>query len=1814
MRLAVVLALLAAPLLAQEVAPEAPLDGVAPSRVAVSRDVDFYGSDLARLLDVTLDGCQAACLADGQCRAFTYNTRNASCFPKGDVTEVRPFAGGISARVLPTDPAVLAQAPALAADLGFLQPYDLERAATLGQTLGRLHSSDEGAPADLLDQATIAESSGDALSALAWTGAALALTDDPATWRDYARLALLVPQDQDYDAFSRALPAAVAAYLRGRDAASRADALMLLAQALEAQGRTGETVPALRLAQRLDPGADRAAALDRVVGLYGFNVAGTTVESDLVSPRACARFNQALRAGFDYAPFVQVADAALTVTSDQGQLCVEGLAHGQTVAFTLREGLPSASGEALARDVPLTLYVRDRAPSVRALSRAYVLPRGPEATIPLQAVNLARADLALFRVSDRNLLAAFAEGAFQAPVWGWDRERLDGDRGEKVWEGSVDLAPGEANRDVVTEVPLPIGGRPAGVYVLTASVPGVSPDDAAATAQWFVLTDLGIATFEGSDGLTVAVRSLATAGGVEGATVSLVSRANAVLATATTDAEGVARFDAGVSRGEGGSAPELVTVTTGEPAAPADMAFLSLADPAFDLSDRGVEGRPASGPLDAYLVTDRGAYRPGETARATALLRDAEALAAQGLPLTAVLLRPDGVEAARATSATGAAGGHVFAFDLPANAPLGTWRLRVGVDPEAALADVSLLVEDFLPERVDLALAPPGGAALGEPLRLPVAARWLYGAPGAGLALEGEVTLAQAAAVPGWEGYAWGLQDAPFEGVMESFSGDATDEGGAATLMLALPDPGADPGVPLEARVAVRVVESSGRPVERAATVPVAPPGDILGLRVPGDVVPEGATAAVEVIALGPDLRPVAATVKWTASRVETDWQWYGTDGAWAWEPLTRRVRVGEGTVALSGDGTPATVRVPTGWGTYEVEVERLDGPYAAASATFDAGWFQAPEVEETPDRLQVSLDAAAYRPGDLATLRVVAEAAGEAIVTVLTDRVVSLQVVALAEGETTLSLPVTDEWGAGAYVAVHALRPLEGRRPGEGRAPARALGLAHAGVDPGDRLLSVAIEAPEAADPRGPLDVAVRVAGVVPGERAFVTLAAVDRGILSMTAFPDPDPAGWYFGQRRLGVELRDLYGRLVTETDGALGAVREGGDGAMLSLTSPPPTEALLAFFQGPVEVGEDGLARVGFDLPAFNGTVRLMAVAWSPTGVGAAASDVLVRDPVVLTASLPRHLSPGDRSRLRLDLLATDASGASGETQVAVEAPGLGLSEALAADLAPGEPWRRDLPLLAGEAGTETLDVALGLPDGRVLDRGYVLPVSDLSPPVARTARFSLNPGESFTFDDAPFAGVVAGTGTATLSVGALARLDAPGLLLALDAVPWGCTEQVASQTLPLLYLAEVARALSLRGSADLDRRIGDAVATLLANQDASGGFGLWGPGSGDLWLDAYVTDVLSRARATGRAVPEPAFRAALDNLRNAVAYYPDFEGGGEDLAYALLVLAREGQALVGDLRYFADQKAGDFGSPLAVAQLGAALALTGDQPRADRLFAQAEARLDAAPPEPLASVWRDDYGTRRRDEAAVLALAVESGSQAVDRARLAASLAAQADVPASTQEAAWTLLAAAALAGDLRAEGVTVDGAAPAGPVVERRDEGEPAVTVANGGGAPVDLTLTVLGVPEGEEPAGGTGWSIERALYTLEGGAVDPASVPLGARLVAVLTVRPQGFQAARLMVTDPLPGGFEIDNPNLLAGGETAALPWLAPVAAANAEARADRFLAAVDWQSDQPFQLAYVVRAVSPGDFARAAASVEDMYRPAMRARTEAGRVSVTE
>lgn len=1782
-------------------------------RLVYSKDIDFFGADLTNLFDTTLEACERACLSNVQCTAFTFNQRSDSCFPKSGVSEKQPYEGALSAEVYRANGNTARAAIARIGELAFLGERDHRAMRKQAEGLGRLHPGGRWTVQVLLDAVRDRRAENNLMSALHWQGAATAQSDASDLWAEYARLALEVKGKNSSDKRkfqNRALNAAGNAYLRAPNAAAQVSALQIMAEAMELLGRGRDMIPALRLAESIQPRDDIVAALDKAIGKYGFRITEHRVDKDAAAPRICAEFSEKLvKVGVDYAPFVKLPSQNLVVQSDGSQLCIDGVEHGARYNVTFRSGLPAASGETLVKDVPLTLYVGDRSAAARFPGRAYVLPKAADAAIPLETVNLDEVDLLLRRVSDRNVLRTMQEDMFGRPLSQYEDEMFKRNIGEEIWTGKGQVE-NELNRDMTTRLPMGdlIKDLPAGLYALTARVPGIDLYEDAGATQWFILSDLGLSTLKGADGIHAFVRGLSDASAKEGVEVTLLSRSNRVLGTAMSDAAGYVRFPAGLASGRGGAAPALVLAKQGDD----DLAFMSLTEPAFDLSDRGVEGREPAGPIDLFLTTDRGAYRAGETIYATALARDGTASALGDLPITAILKRPDGVEYSRVLSSNDSAGGHVFNLPLGNTVPRGTWTLDMKADPDApSLTSRKLLVEDFLPERIDFDLAlPDTPIRAGDTPPLTISARYLFGAPGADLPIEGSVRLSAVRELKGFKGYRFGRYDDPVNPRTRFLSETGrTDAKGNATVALEMPQMDSA-SVPMQLRATIRVSEGSGRPVERQITKSLAPNGPMIGIKPMFDgVVPEGTEAELQIIAIDADLAPAPMQVRWTMNRVQTRYQWYQLYGNWDWEPVTTRKRVASEVVTLGPE--PLSISAPVEWGRYEVVVERVGGEYLASSSDFYAGWYAPADASSTPDTLELSLDKDGYKSGDTAQLRLVPRFAGTALVTVMSNRVIHMETVEVAMGENLIPLNVTDEWGAGAYVTANVIRPMD---VAAGQNPARALGLSYAKIDPGSKQLAVTINARDTSAPRGPMDVSVQVDGISTGETAYVTLAAVDLGILNLTAFDSPDPSSHYFGQRRLGMELRDVYGRLIDGMNGAMGQVRSGGDAASrLRLKSPPPTQELVAYFSGPVTVGADGKANVSFDMPAFNGTVRLMAVAWSKTGVGQASADVLVRDPVVVTASLPRFLAPGDTSTALLEIV--HATGPSGRMGLDISVTGIALDVAsIPSGITLGDLQKQSLtvPITASSVGDHTMRIALTTPDGKQLVQTLTLPVRANDPEVSEVRRLSVAAGATFTLDDAVFAAFKGGTGSAVLAAGPLAKLNAPGLLQALDRYPYGCTEQITSRALPLLYFDEVAEAMGLNARQTVQTRVDQAIAQVLTRQSSNGAFGLWRPDSGEFWLDAYVSDFLSRAKAQGYEVPTLAFRIAMDNLRNRINYVADFDDGGEDIAYSLMVLAREGAASMGDLRYYADVKADAFTTPLGAAQLGAALASYGDQTRADAMFVRA-ARLMVPRMGEEARVWRSDFGTNLRDAAGVLTLAVEAGSATVNTSALSDRIS-RAGRSMSTQEASWALLAAHALVESPNAQGTIVNGEAISGPLIRRYEGGAEALQIANTTGTAMDITLSTFGVPEIAPDEGGYGYKITREYFTMDGATVSEPNLRTGDRLVTVLTVIPFESGESRLMINDPLPAGLEIDNPNLIRGGDIRALDWLKPARAEHSEFRSDRFLAAVDAKGSNPFRLAYIVRAVSPGTYHHPAASVEDMYRPQYRARTQTGQMVVSE
>ena len=1645
--------------------------------------------------------------------------------------------------------------------------------------------------------------------------------DDSANWLRLARTIFQIRSPSSSEQtflLERASTAAYIAYQRAANTGEEADALAVLGRALSDRKLWRPSLDALRLSLDLREVAEVRGQYEKMRDEHGFRLLDYTVDSDSASPRACFQFSEDLAKRTDFTPFLALAGSDKpALSSEEKQLCIDGLKHGERYNINLRAGLPSTVKETLPKSAEFNIYVRDRKPFVRFTGRAYVLPRTGQRGIPVVSVNTPAVSVDVFRIGDRNLINTVIDNDFQQSLNKYQLSSLGDERGVKVWSGELATA-STLNQDVTTAFPVDqaLGDLQPGVYVMTAAAkgPGSSDDDGSLATQWFIVSDLGLTAFSGNDGIHVFVNSLASTEAVAKAEVRLVARNNEILATRKTDDSGHVLFEAGLARGEGGLSPALLTVTSDK----ADYAFLSLKSNAFDLSDRGVSGRAVPAGADAFVYAERGVYRSNETVYLTALLRDGQGNAVTGGPLTLVIERPDGVEFRRAVLPDQGAGGRSMAVALNSAVPTGTWRVRAFTDPKAsAVGETTFMVEDYVPERIEFDISAKDKQIKADlPVELKVDGHFLYGAPASGLQLEGDMLVTPAAERPGFAGYQFGVADeetasnerTPIENLPES------DANGVATFPVSLTKPPSSTR-PQEAQIFIRMAETGGRAVERKLVLPVAPATAMIGVKpLFGDNnVAEGDKAGFDAVFVSPDGKTMARDgLRYELLKMESRYQWYRQSSSWEYEPVKSTTRVADGDLSVAAD-KPSRITLSPQPGRYRLDVKTTDADGPLTSVQFDVGWYSDGSAD-TPDLLETSVDKPEYQSGDTMVVTVNARAAGKLTVNVLGDRLLTTQSIDVKEGTAQIRIPVGKDWGTGAYVVATLRRPLDAAAQ---RMPGRAIGLKWFGIDKKTRTIEVKLSPPALVRPNTTLKLPVKLGGLSPGEDAKIVVAAVDVGILNLTNYKPPAPDDYYLGQRRMTSEIRDIYGQLIDGMQGTRGQLKTGGDSAGAELQGSPPSQKPLALYSGIVTVAADGTAEISFDIPEFAGTARVMAVAWTATKLGRATTDVTVRDPVVLTATLPRFLLNGDHGAMSFDL--DNVEGLPGDYTINVTASGpvkVSGNPSTTVKLAAKQRTSMSLALDAGYAGTAQFDVDIKGPNGLTLARHYALDVKPATQILARRSIRTLAKGESLTLTSDMFSDLVPGTGGVSLSVSLSTALDAATILKALDRYPHGCSEQITSRAMPLLYVNDLAAGAHLAMDTEVDQRIKDAIDRLLARQGSNGSFGLWSAGGDDAWLDAYVTDFLTRAREKGFAVPDVLFKSALDRIRNSVVNANEPEkDGGRNLAYGLYVLARNGTAPIGDLRYLADTKLNNLATSISKSQLAAALALVGDKGRAERVYAAA---LESLAPKPVLEFGRVDYGSALRDAAALVSLASEGNApratltQAVARVEVARGLTPY----TSTQENAWLVLASRALSKEHMA--LDLDGTPIKSALYRSYKAAEMAgkpIKITNTGDAPVQAVVSVSGAPITPEPAASNGFRIERNYFTLDGKPADVSKAKQNDRFAVVLKITEAKPEYGHIMVSDYLPAGLEIDNPHLVSSGDTGTLDWIEDgQEPENTEFRDDRFTAAIDRASDAKsiFTVAYVVRAVSPGKYVLPQAYVEDMYNPSRYGRSGSGSIEV--
>lgn len=1520
-------------------------------------------------------------------------------------------------------------------------------------------------------------------------------------------------------------------------------------------------------------------------------------------------------------------------------------------------GLPAASGQKLSAEGRYSILTATVSPAYYFPSRGMVLPAKQNGGLPVMTVNVPEVDIQFLRVKPDQLprfLDKVISGPRKAPN---RRQGEDGDDGYEEdydWratdlKGAINnwsldamhkltdsvfvgrfLTEQKANKRNVTFIPVEEIKelREPGIYIAVMSQPNRFRYDYQVT--YFYVSDLGLTTRLFAKGADAYVSSLTSGKAVSGVEVAWMDENAKVVARAETDGNGRAAF------AERPASAKVVVARQGQ-----QISMITLKEPALDLSEYDVAGLPGR-PVRLFAYSGRNLYRPGEQFDLSVLARDADGRPVAPQPIQAILRRPDGKSQFTATwQPDGKLGGYYQSrIELPVDAPTGFWTLELRADPADKLATSSYRfgVEEFMPERMKLDLSSKQATVSpDDSLNIAVKGAYLYGAPAAGNQLLGVAVFERqknplAQKLPGFE-FGDTNEDSQRERV--ELEQNVLDENGDLSLDVDL-SPAKGKRSPYTVRTTLSLLETGGRPVVRNFERVIWPAPVLVGVRplFTGDYAREGSVAQFEVIRANADGKLFAGkALPVRLFRENRDYYWrFDDQRGWHSGFTETDELVDTGSVSIA-DGARGKLGLPVKYGRYRLEITDPESRQVT-KYRFYAGWSARGDETQgvRPDRVALKFDKPAYQDGETARLTITPPHAGEALVTVEGDKTLWLKRIAVPADGTTLDIPVDKEWKRhDLYVSVAVLRP---GNSGEKVTPARALGLTHLPLDRGDRKLAVTLEAPKKMLPETKLKVKVK-APAAAGQKAMVTVSAVDVGILNITRFATPDPHGHFFGKQRYGADQYDVYGRLIEKMAGQKGKLKFGGDAAPKATKSLPKKVRLVDLFSGPVELNAQGEAEVALDVPDFNGTLRLMAVVAAPDKFGNAEAETVVAAPLVAELMTPRFLTVGDNATVALDL--HNLSGEAQKLKVRV-INGDGLKVANAERELELKDQQKQTLRFAVEAGSAfgltDVRVAVSSASGLKLERSFGLQVQAATPQQQVMKLLVVGPGESIDIKESELGGFIKSSVLSHLVMSDKAPIDVRGAIQGLLTYPYGCAEQTTSTAYPHVLVDEEGakrfglKAFSREQRADM---LGKAIARLGAMQAPNGGFSLWGNVSEyQYWLSAYVSNFLLDAREQGFDVPgamhNNAMEFLLKNLQEGASGLPSgkvvyrdngwqdyrYAGSGRFgvLAYGAYVLAREAKAPLSTLRQMFELRE-QAHSGLALVHLGLALKLMGDETRAQTALAEGVKKSRDA------GYWWGDYGSPLRDAALSYALLERHKLKVEGKDNLVAIAAAELGKNryTSTQEKLALFLLGRNFAG--KTEGETSWSAEFAG-------KDKPEVVTASGnlvrpltasalqGGVRIKnthkeklyLQLSLSGHPAKMPANRDDAIALSRDLFEADGKPMRPRALRVGESVIVRINVNPRSWVNTG-MVVDKIPAGLEIENLNI-AQGEGIASTTIDRVNPAEAmqdpriqhvEFRDDRFVVAARLQGK--LSLFYRARVVTPGKFVFPPIYAEDMYRP---------------
>ncbi|MBR2286211.1 MAG: alpha-2-macroglobulin family protein [Alphaproteobacteria bacterium] len=1000
-----------------------------------------------------------------------------------------------------------------------------------------------------------------------------------------------------------------------------------------------------------------------------------------------------------------------------------------------------------------------------------------------------------------------------------------------------------------------------------------------------------------------------------------------------------------------------------------------------DYSKFDIDGAFVSGetPMNAYMFSDRGIYRPGENAIIGGIIKNKKFTKLSNVPVKIEITDSRERTIYEETLSVASDGMFDVRFDISDTAPIGEYTARLYMlgaknKVQDMIGTTTFRVQEFTPDNLKIGATIVGATENGwispNNMVANITLHNLFGTPATDRRISAQATLRPTDfTFPEYKNYTFTPNFMTGAGMSanaakraQTFTVDLadakTDANGNATFDIKFNN-----NIPNGTYLMTLNINgfegASGTGVQTTITARVSNAKYLVGYHANSNLgyVSRDDMRTVKLIAIDSDGKPtnteklkLRTVHRENLTSLIKDYNDY-----YKYQTITRDTTVSTTNLDILATGTEIRLDTTHG-GTYFIQITDDENNILANIEYFVADASNTALTTDTNAEMQIKLNANEYAAGDNIAVNITTPYVGTGLITIERDRVYAYKWFRTNATSSVQYITLPDGFEGSGYVNVSFVRDINSQdiftAPYTSAvAPFRA--------DTTNRNISIKLDAPKTVT-NNKLPITYTA-----NKNARLMIFAINTGILQVAKYRVPSPLAHFFPKSALQVNTYQILSLLLPEykilrefakTGGGDFAEVDGGIGVALTNPFTRKTNKPVAFYSGIIDAVAGESKTVTFDIPEyFNGAIRVFAVAANDNAVGSANTDTVVQSPIIVSTTAPVVVAPNDTFDINTIITnMTDGTTATAVADVnASVSPNLNITTIpnTTLEIPYGTEKLWSFVVRAGTAlGNGDIQIDTSVRDGTdaVLSHRSTHASLSLRPTTLFSTKIKLGTLKSttnirnFSIDAYPE------YASTKLYISNNTAIIARPLFEYLKNYEYQCTEQLVSRALP--YALMPANDMIGTIFAESKSVVESTITTLKNRQNDDGSFDLWVSNSdvqydhvdaSTAYLTAYVAQFLDIAKSAGFDVPKNMNARAIDYMRTFAGsnINDDFDAAAH--AFVIYILTRNGYITTGYIDAFeeyANENIKNWQSDLMGAYIATAYKLLKQEAKAETIMSK------------------------------------------------------------------------------------------------------------------------------------------------------------------------------------------------------------------------------------------------------------------------------------